>query len=121
MLKQKELYYLDQRLREINGCNIIFGGLAILMVGDIGQLPAVKGSVLWNEKCSNVDDRRGWIVYQSFDVLTRLTVNERLDMTDADAVAYSEILTRLHDGKNTRADAELISSRCSRHAMGRAL
>ena len=50
MMKQIEMFYLDQRLREIFRNNLPFGGIAILFVGDIGQLPPVKGKVLWDEK-----------------------------------------------------------------------
>ena len=51
MLKQRELHCLVQRAREIKGKNELFGGLSILLVGgDMGQLPAVGGSVLWNDK-----------------------------------------------------------------------
>ena len=35
MLKQIEILYLDKRLREIIGINAPFGGMAVLLVGDI--------------------------------------------------------------------------------------
>ena len=119
MLKQREKYYLHRRCCEIMGIfDVIFGGLAILDVGDTGQLPPVKGVPLWEKKSKHADDKKGSLLYQKFTVVTRLTVNERLDTADDDAVAYAEILNRLHDGKNTRADAHLINTMCSRHAMG---
>ena len=121
MLKQREKYYLHQRCCEIVGnFGAIFGGLAILDVGDIGQLPPVKGTTLWDKKCKHADNKRGYLLYQKFKVVSRLTVNERLDPTDNDAVAHAEILNRLHDGKNIMADAQLINTMCSRHAMGKA-
>ena len=39
----------------ILGINAPFGGLAVLLVGDIGQLPPVKGKVLWDDKCTGDD------------------------------------------------------------------
>ena len=69
MLKQVELYYLNERLKEIMGNNRLFGGLAILMVGDIGQLPLVQGKVLWDHKCSG-DEAKAYFLYNTFDVIS---------------------------------------------------
>ena len=122
MLKQREVFYLDQRARQVKPKqkDKLFGGLKILFVGDPGQLPAVKGLVLWNQKGSHDHDKRGFVLYLQFKEVTRLIFNERLDKRDSDAREYSEILNRLHDGKNTKTDAALINKKCSRHVMTRA-
>ena len=116
MLKQVELYYLNERLKEIMGNNRLFGGLAILMVGDIGQLPPVQGKVLWDHKCSG-DEAKAHFLYNMFDVISELTENVRLNSNDEDAVLYDGILKRMHDGNNTNEDAEIINKMCSRHRM----
>ena len=119
MLKQREVYYLNQRCKEIFDSDEPFGGLVVLLVGDIGQLPAVNGSVLWANDSANAEDQMGRTLYECyFNIVTCLTENVRLDSKDEDAVAYSSILKRLHDGQNTRWDVDVINSKCSRHRMG---
>ena len=43
MLRQKELHWVDKRLKQIMGNNLPFGGVAIVLIGDPGQLPAILG------------------------------------------------------------------------------
>ena len=57
MKKQREVFWLHKRLCKIRGKSKHFGGICILMVGDMGQLPPVGGSVLWNEKSSEDADK----------------------------------------------------------------
>jgi hypothetical protein len=48
MLRQKELYWIDQRLRQImvGKDNVQFGGLSVILSGDPGQIPPVQGRCL---------------------------------------------------------------------------
>ena len=108
ILKQREVYWLHKLSCEFKGNNKPFGGLCILLVVDMGQLPAVGCSVSWNEKSNTNDYKLGYNRYRQFDIVTRLTVNEGLDRNYADVVAYSEILFRLHDDENTLEGAQLI-------------
>ena len=55
MLRQREGYYLDQRCKEIFDSDEPFGELVVLLVGDIGQLPAVNCSVLWSTDNANAE------------------------------------------------------------------
>jgi hypothetical protein len=56
MLHKKQLYFMDQRLRQIKANDSPFGGIAIVLIGDTGQLPAVKGRVLWDNKPSTSEN-----------------------------------------------------------------
>ena len=64
MLKQREIFYLHKRLCQIKeNFENVFGGIAILMVEDIGQLSAVLGSVLWNKsKCKTQMTKMGILI-----------------------------------------------------------
>ena len=64
MLHQKHLYFIDQRLRQIKCNDKIFGGIAVVLIGDTGQLPAVKGRVMWEEKPKNQNDVAGLHLYR---------------------------------------------------------
>ena len=41
MLSRYSIYWIDKRLREIFGNDIIFGGIKIVLIGDLFQLPPV--------------------------------------------------------------------------------
>eukprot|EP00957_Ditylum_brightwellii_P017986 1355253-Ditylum_brightwellii.AAC.1 len=59
MLRQKEIYYLDERPKQIMCPSIPFGGVTVLLVGNLAQLPPVQGQTLWNHNSSNADNSRG--------------------------------------------------------------
>ena len=118
MLRQKEIYYLDERLKQIMCSSIPFGGVTVLLVGDPAQLPPVKGQTLWNQNSSNADDSRGFNVYRMFTSVVELVENNRLDRSDPDAVLFYDFLQRLRDGKNTEEDWLILRQKCSRFSKG---
>eukprot|EP00957_Ditylum_brightwellii_P193541 14738342-Ditylum_brightwellii.AAC.1 len=58
MMRQKEIYYLDERVKQIMCSSTPFGGVTVLLVDDPAQLPPVQGHTLWNHNSSNADDLR---------------------------------------------------------------
>eukprot|EP00978_Attheya_sp_CCMP212_P024884 scaffold78991_cov48-Attheya_sp.AAC.2 len=122
MLRQKELFYMDQRLRQIMCSPEPFGGVTIVLAGDPGQLPPVKGNALWNPAAGNVGagkhDYAGYGLYQYFETVVKLKKNVRIDPNDRDAVAFNDFQMRLHDGLNSRDDFHTVRKTCSRHSMG---
>ena len=118
MLGQSDLHFIDCRLRQIKGNNYPFGGLVLILCGDPGQLPPVNALSLWDKHGkAGSSNFYGLLLYQQFDVVTKLTNNFRLDENDSDAVCYNSFLLRLHDGANTREDWEWIKKRCSKYLM----
>eukprot|EP00957_Ditylum_brightwellii_P194381 14803892-Ditylum_brightwellii.AAC.1 len=85
MMGQKEIYYLDEILKQIICFSTPFGGVTVLLVGDPAQLPLVQGQTLWNHNSSNADDSRGFSVYRHFTSAVELVENNRLDRSDPDA------------------------------------
>ena len=107
MLRQKEIYYLDQRLREIFGRPYQpFAGLVVLLIGDPGQLPPVMGNVLWATNAGrSEDDMKGHQLYMSqFTNVVELKENCRVSAEDDQAEYFLEFLDRLHDGEHTDED-----------------
>ena len=67
MLRSRELSYLDQRLSQIMECNDPFGGITVVFVGDVAQLPPVGGSTVWNYTTSNIgNDLTGTNLFKQF-------------------------------------------------------
>jgi hypothetical protein len=97
-LRQKELHYIDRRLKQIMNNLLPFGGLVVVLAGDPAQLPPVQGNCLWNKKCKNSsDDSFGYLLYGCFETAMKLIVNERLDHNDADAIRFEEFLLRVNE------------------------
>ena len=118
MLKQKELYYLDQRLKQIMNSLLPFGGLVVVLAGDPAQLPAVKGNCLWHENPRNgTTDLFGRLLYKIFTAAVILTENKRIDFTDPGAVRYEQFLNRLRNGNNTIEDWHYIRNIGSRDSI----
>ena len=64
MLQQKDLYYIDQRLKQIMRNEESFGGLVFVLSGDPAQLPAVNGNCLWFPNPRNgSDDQKGFLLH----------------------------------------------------------
>ena len=50
MIKQRELFLMSKRLKEIKNNIETFGGISIVLVGDTAQLLPVKCKCLWDRK-----------------------------------------------------------------------
>ena len=108
MVSADALYDIHRRLCEIFVSDDVFGGCAVLLVGDLLQLPPVKGrpifarpkynknASLWN---SNMN------LWESFEVVT-LTVNFRQGVS-----ALTNCFNRLRCGEITNEDRELLENR----------
>ena len=82
MMKQRELFFMNERLKVIKNNNKIFRGISIVLVGDITQLPPVKGKCL-SDKKTDKNNRLGYFLHLHFDIVIILDKNERLDKSDS--------------------------------------
>eukprot|EP00957_Ditylum_brightwellii_P098266 7487489-Ditylum_brightwellii.AAC.1 len=82
MVRQKEMYYLDERLKQIIYSSIPFGGVTVLLVGEPAQLPPVQDQTLWNHISSNAGDSRGYNACSLFTSVAEHVENHRLDRSD---------------------------------------
>ena len=121
MLPQKALYYIDQRLKQIKGNTNVFGGIIVVFIGDIAQLPPVKAYSVWDTRTAgkSTNDVYGMFLFQThFKTVISLKENNRIDGGDSDAIKFDEFLNGLADGKVTLAQWELIRDRCSHDTIG---
>lgn len=66
MLRSKELCFIDHFLHQISGKNKLFGGFAVLLVGDPAQIPAVLGKTLWDSSAKTEHDKFGQMFCKGF-------------------------------------------------------
>eukprot|EP00957_Ditylum_brightwellii_P080201 6099605-Ditylum_brightwellii.AAC.1 len=102
-MRQKEIYYLDERLKQQNMCSSIpFGAVSVWLVADPVQLPPVQGQTLWNQNSSNAADSRGYNVYRLFTSFIKLVETSRLDISDPDEVLFMTSFRDSGMGKTQR-------------------
>ncbi|CAF1086008.1 unnamed protein product [Brachionus calyciflorus] len=77
MLSQKMLGIIDNRLKQIKGNNKIFGGVSVILVGDLGQLLPVCGSPLYCNKANKPLNIDGYKAYNQFKAIVKLEKVER--------------------------------------------
>ena len=75
---QNLLGWIDKRCRQGTGeVDKPFGGISIILVGDIAQLPPNGDKVLYHKKPNGEVGTMGFCMYKKFTTIIKLTVNER--------------------------------------------
>jgi hypothetical protein len=117
MLRQKELYWIDERLKQIMGSNHPFGGMAVILSGDPGQIPPVQGRCLWDRSSTKGDDFSGLNCYNSmFTRCIILTEVKRIEQ-DPGAAMFLKILDNLRNGENTIDEWHTVCMTCLRDSI----
>ena len=108
MVKSDMLYQIDFRLREIMQKNLPFGGVSVILEGDILQLPPVMANFIF-EKPRAIQSETLYTfspLWERFEVIF-LTHNHR----QAEDKAYADLLNRVRCGEVSDNDLQLLSSR----------
>jgi hypothetical protein len=113
MIGQKQLFYVHKRLQEArpDKGNKPFGGLSIVLLGDLKQLPPVLDSPLYQDP-SELQERtdaaghqftaQAYLLYRKFDksiIFTKIQRQEGYDQAE-----FCSELKRLGEGEFTVAD-----------------
>ena len=109
MMKADQLYQLDLRLQEVKQRpDEDFGGVSVVLLGDMLQLAPVRGRYLFEEPSQLSYQQTDAFVplWRSFKVIN-LIQNHR---QGADR-EWADILNRTRIGENTKEDIEILESR----------
>ena len=109
MVKSDQVYQLDLRLRELTmHSQLIFGGVAIFLFGDIMQLKPVMGRYLWCQPASK-EYLHAFLVESHWEKFTVISLVEN-HRQQGDA-AYANILNRIRVGEHTEEDMSILHER----------
>ena len=104
--------WIDSRCRQAAGAiNKPFGGLSVILVGDIAQLPPVLDKPLYHSLPQTDKQLQGSLMYKQFNQVVNLTVNHRVDGKSEDQCQFRDLLLRARDSKSIVADWHKLLSR----------
>jgi hypothetical protein len=99
---------INNRLKDIKGSKEYFGGVSIIAIGDLFQLPPVFDGHIFND-IQNSD--YSVLVPNLWQKYFRMYELQEI-MRQRESRAFAEILNRLREGKRTEADIVKIKERC---------
>lgn len=115
VISQRDLSWVNRRCKQATGITEkAFGGINIILVGDLGQLPPVNGKVLYHHKPSTEHDSEGFFLYNMFQTVIELTINQRVSGNNQDCVEFKNLLSNIRDGKPTLHDWNTLLTRTPR-------
>lgn len=78
VIGQKDPAWVNRRLKQAKGkFDVQFGGLNLILVGDLGQLPPVKGSALFSKNVKSELELEGYFIYNQFLTVVELHASHK--------------------------------------------
>lgn len=109
------------RLKQAKGkFDVPFGGITVILVGDLGQLPPVKGYALFNENV-NSQLELGYFIYNQFLTVVELHANQRAKGSDNQQVQFRTMLENVRNGGVTLLDWKFLLNRTVNKKLKREL
>ncbi|XP_062590040.1 uncharacterized protein LOC134251654 [Saccostrea cucullata] len=106
MVGNNMLSFINDRLQQLTGRKQDFGGISIIAVGDLYQLPPVGDKWIFKD-LSNPGQSLASNLWHEHFYMHELTEI----MRQKDDLRFAEVLNRLRENKMTEEDKELISQR----------
>ena len=88
-----------------------FGGISILLVGDIGQLPPICDKVLYHNKPHGEVATEGFCMYHKFEDVVQFTLIERANGNNMEQERFRKLQINARDGNSILEDWKLLLSR----------
>ena len=112
VIGQKMFGLISRRCRQATGLiSLLFGGISIIVVGGIAQLPPISDKVLYHNKPSGELATEGFCIYHQFDKVVKLTVNERARGETPHQEDFRTMLTNLRNGNTTLDEWNMLLTR----------
>lgn len=105
MISYEQLRYINLRLQQIKNCNQTFGGINVILMGDLLQLKPIYGHEIYHQPTHFSSEPNLW---QMFNI-NQLERNER----QKGDMEYGDLCMRARIGKLDVNDLELLNSRLS--------
>ena len=104
--------WIDCRCRQATGlADQAFGGISVILVGDIAQLSPVGDKALFHSLPKSDKQIQGHLIYKEFKQVVTLSVNHRVDGKSNDQACFRDLLNRARNGESTIADWQTLLSR----------
>lgn len=103
MVGKRMLDFINLRMQEICGNQKNFGGMNILLVGDLFQLKPVKDSWIFEDNSGPYDVLTGNLFKDNFEVFELTEI-----MRQKEDQVFAEILNRIRCGKHTLQDIQQL-------------
>ena len=79
VIGQNMFGWINRRCRPATSISTVpFGGMSIILVGDIAQLPPITDQVLYHTKPKSELAVEGYCMYKNFDTVVKFEINEKL-------------------------------------------
>ena len=109
---QKMFAWINRRCKEATGQTMVpFGGLSVILVGDIAQLPPITDQVLYHNKPKSDLAVEGYCMYRKFETVVKLQKNERARGDDTHQKIFRQLQEGARNGDSTLEDWNLLLSR----------
>ncbi|KAL9958052.1 hypothetical protein ACROYT_G035018 [Oculina patagonica] len=101
--------WINRRCKEATGhITLPFGGLSIILVGDIGQLPSISDQVIYHNRPKSDIALEGYCMYRKFETVVKFEVNERAKGADLAQQQFRDLQIRARDGNSNLKDWNLL-------------
>ena len=104
--------WINRRCKQAAGVStILFGGISVILVGDISQLPPVSDNVIYHNIPTGEVGTESYIAYRQFDKVVKLIVNQRAIRTSKKQQDFRKLQINARDGNNTNSECEMLLER----------
>lgn len=109
LLAKKMFAWVNRRCKEATGQSTIpFGGISVILVGDIAQLPPITDQVLYHNKPKNDLAIEGYCMYWKFETVIKLEKNKRAKGDDIDQQMFRQLQIRARNGDSSLEEWNIL-------------